>query len=521
MTEMDNFFLPKKLTGLTFAITIGLICGLIFEIYSSYHQFEKIIDDEIPIIKLTGIIVRINNELSNSAHLLLLTKNKKYRREVFSKKNLLKELLSDLNDIIQKDEKSKVKNILILRRELEQLEEKIFKLIDSGDFKSAQELFNVWYKSEQNWFRINFSQITEEILLTYDKESTNIKKKQLILFFSLMFILMALIFSWTFLARSFHHNVEERNKLEDILRIQKVKAEEGSNAKSDFLARMSHEIRTPLNGIVGCVELLSSENLDEKQKDLVSMITYSAERLKNTITDILDFSKIENRELAIHESEVDIREIISNLTDMFKKSKLDNQNEFIINIDKEMPSFIITDENFIFRILMNLYSNSNKFTNNGKISVEIKVESKTSEDLIVWFQVIDNGKGIDSEYLKVIFDPFSQEDDTLTRKFEGTGLGMPIVKELINIMGGAIEIESEVGKGTKTTFTIHAKESANKNIISDQLTSDNKKIKLAKLIPLKILVVDDDFISLKMVCKVFRTGSLFARYGREWKGSLG
>ena len=284
--------------------------------------------------------------------------------------------------------------------------------------------------------------------------------------------------------------ITERRKAEFI-------AHEANMAKSNFLARMSHEIRTPLNGIVGCSDILTGSDLNDEDKKLIDMIVLSSDRLKSTVDEILDFSKIQNQGLNKNLSIFEIIPLIEESCAIVEKTKTSKRNNFKIDINSDVPKNIFTDKGFLERILLNLLSNSNKHTESGKISINVSSDREDRGDIWIKFKVSDTGDGIDKNYLNTIFDPFSQEDESLTRKHDGTGLGMPIVKELVSILGGDIQIESQKNIGTDVTFTICTKDCSaeNPDALYEEI-ENNDYSNLSKEIQLKILLVDDDDICL-------------------------
>ena len=231
-----------------------------------------------------------------------------------------------------------------------------------------------------------------------------------------------------------------------------------AKAKSEFLARMSHELRTPLNGILGCSHILSGYDLKREEKELINIIIYSGEILKDTINKILDFSKLQNKKMFKNNSFISIKELLRNIFNIVKSSDIKKNNKITLEIDEYVPDRFFSDVTFLEMIFINLLSNSYKFTSSGEIKVKVGLKSKKKSDITLIFSVIDNGIGIKKEYLSKIFESFSQEDETLARRYEGTGLGLSIAKELVKLLGGEIYIESEKDIGTKVTFTIKANE---------------------------------------------------------------
>ncbi|SHE42415.1 ATP-binding protein [Vibrio gazogenes] len=225
----------------------------------------------------------------------------------------------------------------------------------------------------------------------------------------------------------------------------KEEAVSANRAKSAFLANMSHEIRTPLNGIIGLTEMLRMHELTAPQKEVIADIEVSSQTLLILINDILDLSKIESGRLAISPHSFNIRELVYDAVNMLNSKAVAQFNELQVSLGPKLPTLVIADEFRLRQILMNLLSNAVKFTHEGKIRTEILFQEADSTLIC---RIKDTGIGIEEDKIEQIFEPFSQEDDSITRRYGGTGLGLPICKQLLTLMNGALTVESVKGKGS-------------------------------------------------------------------------
>lgn len=308
------------------------------------------------------------------------------------------------------------------------------------------------------------------------------------------------------------YDITQRKQVEKEMIEAREQALQLSEAKEMFLSVMSHEIRTPLNAVIGMTHLLLENDPKDSQIDDLNILKFSGENLLNIINDILDFTKIETGNLQLEAVPFDLHSLCIDIINSLQVNANKRGNQLVLAYDSEIPSKLIGDKTRLYQIIVNLLGNAIKFTNNGLINLNVKLDKSNNDGSVVFFEIKDNGIGIPKDKLSYIFETFTQARSDISRKYGGTGLGLAITKKLLKLYQSEILVDSIEGEGTSFSFAIHFNKLQSSFIVSE-------KMPLPKFFTGKrILVVDDNEVNILIARRFLSKWGLeldFAYNGEE------
>ncbi|TGD59588.1 ATP-binding protein [Flavobacterium humi] len=369
------------------------------------------------------------------------------------------------------------------------LEDKIYNLERSKNASSYEN------KIQIDEFKRQISNIEQE----KEQKTKSLQKTQIIVFLFVIIFLILLLLLYSLFKNN--NTKKQSNKALQFanyeLQIAKDKAEESTRLKSQFVSTISHELRTPLYGVVGITDIIADEHPEIKNSPYLKSLKFSAQYLLSLVNDILQVYKISEKKIVLINSVFNLKEELNAILGSLQFLAFKNNNEICLEFDEDIPKCINSDKVRLSQIFMNLISNSLKFTEEGNVIIKANLMEKKDNACVIHFEVIDNGIGISKEDHEKIFEQFVQierrDDD-----YQGTGLGLPIVKKLIQLLGGEIQLESEEKKGTKISFDIRfeiVEETVNPiSNEQDTLSKPSKK--------LHVLLVEDNKINQVVTQKI-------------------
>lgn len=286
-----------------------------------------------------------------------------------------------------------------------------------------------------------------------------------------------------------NHQLEQYKK--ELLEMVSI-AEKSKLAKENFLANMSHEIRTPLNAILGLIHILETTRLDADQAKLLGMLTYSSKLLLQLVNDILDISKIDAGKVKLNKVETDLSRLVNDICELTRPLAESKNLVLSCSVDKNIPEVVMADTLRLNQILINLVNNAIKFTEYGGVNVKVTISEVRESQILLNFSVSDTGIGIPNELIGQIFNRYERLECPMADKFGSTGLGLPIVKKLVELKGGTLNVESSVGVGTTFTFTNWYKVN---NKVEVAKLAESKERFLKSFSNISLLLADDDEIN--------------------------
>lgn len=299
------------------------------------------------------------------------------------------------------------------------------------------------------------------------------------------------------------NNLLLREKNKELI-LAKNKAEKASKARSEFLSTVSHELRTPLNAINGITHLLLEDNPKKTQLKYLESLKFSGNYLTTFINEILEINKIDSTKVEIDNISFNLKELLFNIQSSLKELATASKNYFNLEIDKTIPDNLIGDPTKLSQIILNLINNALKFTQNGHVSVIAKLYAIEEDNATIYFEIVDTGIGIPEDKLQSVFESFSQGSIEVNRKYGGTGLGLTIVKKLIELLGGEIKLKSEVGKGSTFTFKLNFR--INKEPL--EIKKETKPYNDKQLEHKSILLIEDNKINQMITRKMLENKAI-------------
>ncbi len=506
--------------------------GLLALNQKKYETSVRYFDSVIPIFKQNNLKLREANTNINQA-------------DAYMKWGENNEISTALEDA-----KSALQNALEINSEISDIQLSIdgYRIssqiaIRENNIKKAEEDLQLYFNKKDSIKQVYLTSIEEgikgewtiaslnEIIAAQKRDNEELQKS---LFFGKLtgWLSIALIIILSLFALSLNKNNNLRNKTFQLLKdkntellISKDKAEKASQVKAQFLSTITHELRTPMYTVTGLTHLLLEEDPKPEQKEHLNSLKFSGEYLLSLINNILDLNKLEANKVEIAKIPFNLRKRVEGVVTGLKKYANDKKNTLLFEFDPTLPTQVIGDSLKLSQILINLISNSIKFTEKGTVWVRIQNLTQTDRSIMIRFEVEDNGVGISNNKQKDIFETFTQGSLQINRKFGGTGLGLSIVKNLLEIMDTKIHLESKIGKGSKfwfdLTFGLMEKpKKSDKIIIPTDINYDfliNKEVLIVEDNKINQMITKKILEKKQMICTVVDNGMDAVKYVKKGK----